>query len=1681
MPTPPLTPNATLLRASPYPIDLATPLGPQTVSAAFDRSIALVLGVNAYPPGLPPLQTAVSDAEAVGSLLAEQHGFTQVLLRNGEVTRDRLRALFETKLRDQVGRALGERDRLLLYFAGHGLSVPSQHGPEGYLLLADAQPGDTATFLAMAELRKLISSLRCRHVLIVLDCCFAGTFRWAGKSADRDVGTPIYRETLDRFVAHRAWQVLVSASHDQTAQDAGSSNPTLLGPEALAALRTSRVETAQHSPFATALLRGLRGEADYTKDGLIVATELELYVRDAVEQATHIGQTPQLYKLDEHDRGDFVFQVPGAVLRLVPAPALSPDACIYQGLEPYTARERHRFFGRSRAITTLIEHVKTQRLTVVLGPSGSGKSSLIAAGLVPALRDISGWTTIDLRAGEGLEDRLRQALASAGDAAPGRSLLEHITSWLSANVSQHLCVIIDQAEELDRSVEGTIRARVLDSLAQAVEAHGPRVRLVLGLRSEVEVEFRASALGPLWSSSVFHVPPLSHHELREIIELPARSVELSFDPPSLVDTLIDEVLKAPGGLPLLSFALRELYVRCAARNTDRLLTEDDYLRMGRLSGAIAQRASVLLQTLVARDPAYAATARRVFLRMVVERDGEWSRRRAHRSEFIYADAAETQRAATLLAAFRDERLVLFDKESWEPAHDWLVRAWPMFSMWRTQFSAKALELQSDLAQATQRWHDRHRAADLWSDDARLPNALAALMVSDSWLNARERAFLMASRGHRRVRLFAALAVAAIAAVVGVTAWDLFYRTHASYYRDYNRRWGEPEGVDAVSDAEAHGRAASFRLTRRGHWGHVTHVDAVRSDGELTRTHPWNVGFEPELALGHRSDGVRTPCQWDFTYESETGTVASETARDCAGGVVYVLQYRGGSKEKRKAQFLDDHDDDAAVTSGAAERVVYWRDADGHDVEKHYTLANGDPACNHDGIYAERFTYDHRGHLDSAHYLDATGKPMSSKSRIAGVRIEFDSASNPLHVTFLGEDDKPTLSNMGIAGWDSEIDARGNELKRTFVDATRHPVRSKDGYAGYRCRYDADNLAEIAYFDEAGEPAWDSYGVVSMRLQHDPRGNELARTFFDKANHPVVGADGAAGFRHEVDPAGNAKEIVYLDVDHKDTTGPDGIMSISIEHDTLGDETERVFRSADRQPVRDRDACAHIKLGYDSHGKQKSFECLDEHEKPTRNKSGYARLEIDFDPHRSQTIRYFDPNNQLTRIPAGYAILRVTFDAQNNRETESYFDENDKPVLCHDGYASYRAHYDAHGNQDRIQYFDIAGHPVKTREGYASVRATFDRGNQQSVMYFDEFDHRSRVPPSYRAEHDSYGREIRRVYIDEAGNPAPLGPAGEAGYTTAYDPAGHEKARAFFDASDHPYQVPAGYASYSAELDPYGRETRRTYLGRGGARPGPTRASRDTARIEIGLATSPRLNSSTRMAHRLPIALVSRCTNPRTIHAATRPRAGSSMRPATRFAAPTVSAGTARASICSIERSSGDSSTRTASRRSAGAATRATRPSTTTPVTWSRWCGLTQPGRPSSASRCRPRPRPLRRSRPASRTHRSLTHLTRRHRTTIPTAPILRRSPVINSSRSRRCASSSPSWISSATSCTPRSRRRSARRPPASAWRSARCSAAASSGPPCDRACKPRSVGRRCPKAPAPEGAPGGARRIHATA
>src|SRR5262249_4750636 len=156
---------------------------------------------------------------------------------------------------------------------GHGIALDGDDGPAGYLVPQDGRREERGSFLPMTELNAWLERLPCRHLLLILDCCFAGAFRW---SSTRDLAAlpeVIHRERFDRYIPDPAWQVITSAAYDQKALD-------VLSGETIGA-RGYESGRVAHSPFAAALLRAFQGEADLIPpprngrtggDGVITAT-----------------------------------------------------------------------------------------------------------------------------------------------------------------------------------------------------------------------------------------------------------------------------------------------------------------------------------------------------------------------------------------------------------------------------------------------------------------------------------------------------------------------------------------------------------------------------------------------------------------------------------------------------------------------------------------------------------------------------------------------------------------------------------------------------------------------------------------------------------------------------------------------------------------------------------------------------------------------------------------------------------------------------------------------------------------------------------------------------------------------------------------------------------------------------------------------------------------------------------------------------------------------------------------------------------------------------------------------------------------------------------------------------------------------------------------------------------------
>lgn len=643
-----------------------------------------------------------------------------------------------------------------------------------------AKRGDDTTYLHMPLVHDALLALPCRHMLVILDSCFSGAFRWSGVRDVEEEPDVVHREKYERYVRDPAWQVITSAAQDQKALDQLSAGA--LG---------SRPGEGAHSPFALALFDALRGAGDIvpagTGDGLVTATELYLYLEETLQSAVIAAgkeQTPRLWPLRKHDRGEFIFFVPGRELTLPPAPPLTFENNPWRGLGSYESADAALFFGRDAEIAALTARIVDHPLTVVLGASGSGKSSLVKAGVVPALTS-SGWQVAPIvRPGTAPLVSLAAALAPPGRSVEGATA-DTIAAFVAARLKAHpdakLVIVIDQFEEMiTLARRAGDRERTMALLTRLLQSHPDSVRVVITLRSDFEPNFDRAGFAELWQQGRYVVPLMSRAALRDVIEKPATARVLYFDPSTLVDALLDEVVATPGALPLLSFALSEMYIRYVQRQGgDRALTRGDFDAVGGVVGALRSRAESEHDAL---DDLSRGTLRRVMLRLVTAEGTGIARRRASDADLEFADPAEQQRAQVIVQRLVNARLLTqgreLDGERFvEPAHDALVRGWGRLAEWvRLENDAIfPLSQQQRLNRAAQEWQHAQGEGKhglLWSDASRSAQLVPLVRRRAPWLTVTELHFAQRSVRGRRVALVVvaaavvAIAAAGVAAVIG---------------------------------------------------------------------------------------------------------------------------------------------------------------------------------------------------------------------------------------------------------------------------------------------------------------------------------------------------------------------------------------------------------------------------------------------------------------------------------------------------------------------------------------------------------------------------------------------------------------------------------------------------------------------------------------------------------------------------------------------------------------------------------------------------------------------------------------------------------------------------------------------------------------------------------------------------
>jgi DNA-binding SARP family transcriptional activator/WD40 repeat protein/tRNA A-37 threonylcarbamoyl transferase component Bud32 len=576
-----------------------------------------------------------------------------------------------------------------------------------------------------------------------------------------------------------------------------------------------------------------------------------------------------------------------------------PVANPYKGLRSFRAVDADHFFGRDASVDELLERmdgVSTHvRFTAVVGASGSGKSSLVHAGLIPRLRNAStSWFVATMTPGELPLTALDEALRSVTVGPPSGPLEPDPAAVArrlraTAPADGHLVLVIDQLEELFTLVDDDAeRDAIIDGLTDAVDDPTGRVHVVVTLRADLyDRPLRYHRFGRLLRAGTVTVVGMDADELGRAVVGPAAAVGVDVEA-ALARTLVADVLDQPAALPLLQFTLTELF----ERRTAGRLTSDAYLELGGVAGAISRRADHLCADLPAQD---LRLARRMFLRLVTVGGTGTGLRSAPRSE-LTSIADDTRAAQRLIDRFVAARLMTLDRDpstrapTVAIAHEALVRHWPRLRDWVTE-EGEGLRIRAHLTDAATAWErlgrdpgDLYRGARLadaltWADDQ--PGALPgperefldrSRAQHEAEQRARREQLEHQTRANRRLR--GVLAIAGIALIAAVIAGAVAWQQRSDARREARRADARASAatlgmVAAVDSAIARDRDLALLLamearriddsptTRRALFGALTSDTPIAApvDTPADSYRAVRVSADGAVAVARRDDGL----------------------------------------------------------------------------------------------------------------------------------------------------------------------------------------------------------------------------------------------------------------------------------------------------------------------------------------------------------------------------------------------------------------------------------------------------------------------------------------------------------------------------------------------------------------------------------------------------------------------------------------------------------------------------------------------------------------------------------------------------------------------------------------------------------------------------------------------------------
>ncbi|MGD1805881.1 eIF2A-related protein [Dapis sp. BLCC M126] len=663
---------------------------------------ALVVGINSYPflkkkkPGDLNLKAPVKDAEAIAEML-EKYGKFHVqrlpktyneegqarFVPNGLVKvndlEKRIINLFNPPSKNEVP------DVALLFFAGHGYLKEKGGIQEGFLATSDAQIKNEKYGISLNWLKQLLKNSPVKTQIVWLDCCFSGEFL-NFQEADPGTGKQVSRCFI---TAARSFETSVEQID------------------------------GEQGVFTARLLKGLNPENSV--DGWVT----NYILADSIKKnMLNTAQAPVF-----HNSGNAIILTTNSPTQ--PVDERWQNTPPYRALSYFTEREEDAVFfhGRTRLTDELINQVRTNNFVAILGASGSGKSSLLRAGLLYQLKrgqKTSGsdrWQYLDpfTPTSTPLEN-LQQAI-NIEEEKP-ENLSEKLIDFIQSAEAERVIMVIDQFEESFTLCEThKKRQKFFDCFLAAIgnKAIQNNFCLILGMRADfLDQCSKYPGLATQIKDNQFLVTPLEKEEIEEAIKKPAELVAMGVEP-GLVAQMTEDFLRNPGSLPLLQYTLDVLWKDATqGEEKSKYLTLATYRKFGGIQGTLTKRANEVFESLSQEEK---SVAKRIFLELVQpgEKQINSGKITDTRRRVILENLPNEQHSLGMLLKVSDKladqnnRLITIDKSEigtlLDIIHEDLIRSWKTLREWVEEYQ-EVLPLVRKIEGDATEWK-KHNKKDDW--------------------------------------------------------------------------------------------------------------------------------------------------------------------------------------------------------------------------------------------------------------------------------------------------------------------------------------------------------------------------------------------------------------------------------------------------------------------------------------------------------------------------------------------------------------------------------------------------------------------------------------------------------------------------------------------------------------------------------------------------------------------------------------------------------------------------------------------------------------------------------------------------------------------------------------------------------------------------------------------------------